>query len=112
MKERVAQTLGRKEARGLMIATFHTLGLEIIKKEYVALGMKSNFSLFDAQDQMGLLKDLTHKWLEDDKHCCSNWCRRSPIGRMICWIQPPLLRQHDPSVISYLSIATAYMTPI
>ncbi|CNH27806.1 DNA helicase Rep [Yersinia pekkanenii] len=67
MKERVAQTLGRKESRGLMIATFHTLGLEIIKKEYVALGMKSNFSLFDAQDQLGLLKDLTHKWLEDDK---------------------------------------------
>ncbi|WP_338658944.1 DNA helicase Rep [Yersinia intermedia] len=67
MKERVAQTLGRKEARGLMIATFHTLGLEIIKKEYAALGMKSNFSLFDAQDQLGLLKDLTHKWLEDDK---------------------------------------------
>ncbi|MGG7669580.1 DNA helicase Rep [Yersinia sp. J1] len=67
MKERVAQTLGRKEARGLMISTFHTLGLEIIKKEYKALGMKSNFSLFDAQDQMGLLKDLTSKWLEEDK---------------------------------------------
>ncbi|WP_145570416.1 UvrD-helicase domain-containing protein, partial [Yersinia bercovieri] len=67
MKERVSQTLGRKESRGLMIATFHTLGLEIIKKEYAALGMKSNFSLFDAQDQLGLLKDLTHKWLEDDK---------------------------------------------
>ncbi|CND51238.1 ATP-dependent DNA helicase Rep [Yersinia frederiksenii] len=80
MKERVAQTLGRKEARGLMIATFHTLGLEIIKKEYAALGMKSNFSLFDAQDQLGLLKDLTHKWLEDDKtllqqliSAISNW---------------------------------------
>lgn len=67
MKERVAQTLGRKEARGLMIATFHTLGLEIIKREYVALGMKSNFSLFDDQDQMALLKELTEQWLENDK---------------------------------------------
>lgn len=67
MKERVAQTLGHKEARGLMIATFHTLGLEIIKKECAALGMKSNFSLFDAQDQLGLLKELAHEWLEDDK---------------------------------------------
>ena len=43
MKERVGQTLGRKEARGLMISTFHTLGLDIIKREYAALGMKSNF---------------------------------------------------------------------
>ncbi|OMQ20557.1 DNA helicase Rep [Serratia oryzae] len=67
MKERVAQTLGRKEARGLMISTFHTLGLEVIKREYVALGMKSNFSLFDDQDQLALLKELTEKWLENDK---------------------------------------------
>ncbi|TCV93745.1 DNA helicase Rep [Biostraticola tofi] len=67
MKERVAQTLGRKEARGLTIATFHTLGLEIIKREYQALGMKSRFSLFDDQDQLALLKDLTDQWLEGDK---------------------------------------------
>ncbi|CUU25572.1 rep helicase, a single-stranded DNA dependent ATPase [Duffyella gerundensis] len=80
MKERVAQTLGRKEARGLLISTFHTLGLEIIKKEYAALGMKSNFSLFDDQDQLALLKDLTEQWLEGDKNLLqllvstiSNW---------------------------------------
>jgi len=48
MKEKVAQTLGNKETRGLMISTFHTLGLAIIKREYLALGMKANFSLFDA----------------------------------------------------------------
>lgn len=80
MKERVAQTLGRKEARGLMISTFHTLGLEIIKREYAALGMKSNFSLFDDQDQLALLKELTEEWLENDKNLLqqlvstiSNW---------------------------------------
>ncbi|PWC09545.1 ATP-dependent DNA helicase Rep [Brenneria roseae subsp. americana] len=67
MKERVAQTLGRKETRGLVIATFHTLGLEIIKREYAALEMKANFSLFDDQDQMALLKELTEPWLENDK---------------------------------------------
>ncbi|HEI9872792.1 TPA: DNA helicase Rep [Morganella morganii] len=67
MKERVAQTLGRKETKGLMISTFHTLGLEIIKREYKALGMKSNFSLFDDQDQLALLKELTFDQLEEDK---------------------------------------------
>lgn len=67
MKERVAQTMGRKEARGLMISTFHTLGLEIIKREYSALGMKANFSLFDDTDQLGLVKALTEGLLEDDK---------------------------------------------
>lgn len=80
MKERVAQTLGRKEAKGLMISTFHTLGLEIIKREYKALGMKSNFSLFDDQDQLALLKELTFDHLEEDKELLqqlvsqiSNW---------------------------------------
>lgn len=67
MKERVAQTLGRKEARGLMISTFHTLGLEIIKREYAALGIKSNFSLFDDRDQLALLKELTKHLFEEDK---------------------------------------------
>ncbi|QBH95096.1 ATP-dependent DNA helicase Rep [Limnobaculum zhutongyuii] len=67
MKERLAQTLGRKEARGIVISTFHTLGLEIIKREHVALNMKSNFSLFDDQDQIALLKELTEKWLDNDK---------------------------------------------
>ncbi|MER2863809.1 DNA helicase Rep [Morganella morganii] len=80
MKERVAQTLGRKEAKGLMISTFHTLGLEIIKREYKALGMKSNFSLFDDQDQLALLKELTFDHLEEYKELLqqlvsqiSNW---------------------------------------
>lgn len=80
MKERVAQTLGKKEARGLIISTFHTLGLEIIKREYKALGIKANFSLFDDQDQMALLKELTFDLLEEDKDllkqlisAISNW---------------------------------------
>lgn len=67
MKERVTQTLGKKEARGLLVSTFHTLGLEIIKREYTALGIKSNFSLFDDQDQMALLKELTEPWIKQDK---------------------------------------------
>lgn len=67
MRERISQTLGRKEAKGLMISTFHTLGLEIIKREYKALGMKSQFSLFDDTDQLALLKELTADLLEEDK---------------------------------------------
>ena len=42
--------------------------------------MKSNFSLFDDQDQLALLKDLTEEWLENDKNLLqqlistiSNW---------------------------------------
>ncbi len=67
MKERVSETLGRKEARGLKVSTFHTLGLNIIKSEVTALKIKAGFSLFDDKDSMALLKDLTEKELDGDK---------------------------------------------
>ncbi|MCE9685984.1 MULTISPECIES: DNA helicase Rep [Shewanella] len=80
MKERVAQSMGRKEARGLWISTFHTLGLEIIKREHKVLGLKPGFSLFDDQDTLALLKELTQNELDEDKDllkalagCISNW---------------------------------------
>lgn len=80
MKERVGQTLGKHESKGLMVSTFHTLGLNIIKREYKALGLKAGFSLFDDQDQMALLKELTEKQLDGDKDllrqllsAISNW---------------------------------------
>ncbi|WP_299022527.1 DNA helicase Rep [uncultured Photobacterium sp.] len=67
MKERVGQTLGRQEAKGLMVSTFHTLGLNIIRREYKSLGLKASFSLFDDQDQMALLKELTEAEIDGDK---------------------------------------------
>ena len=80
MKERVGQTLGKNESKGLMVSTFHTLGLNIIKREYKALGLKSGFSLFDDQDQLALLKELTETELDGDKNLLrqllstiSNW---------------------------------------
>ncbi|MGF1764046.1 DNA helicase Rep [Aliivibrio kagoshimensis] len=80
MKERVGQTLNKQEARGLMVSTFHSLGLDIIRREYKVLGLKAGFSLFDDQDQMALLKELTEKKIDGDKDllrqlmsAISNW---------------------------------------
>ncbi|GGZ10306.1 DNA helicase Rep [Shewanella fodinae] len=80
MKERIAHSIGRKETRGLWISTFHTLGLEIIKREHKALGLKAGFSLFDDQDTLALLKELTEHELQEDKDllrllasAISNW---------------------------------------
>lgn len=80
MAERVRETLGRQKARGLTVSTFHTLGLEIIKREHKALSLKPNFSLFDDHDQQALLKELSEKELQGDKdllrqlqHQISRW---------------------------------------
>jgi ATP-dependent DNA helicase Rep len=67
MRERVIQTLGKQDSKGLWVSTFHTLGLEIIKKELSTLGFKPGFSLFDDQDINQLLNELTEPELKGDK---------------------------------------------
>ncbi|MBT3436592.1 MAG: DNA helicase Rep [Oceanospirillaceae bacterium] len=80
MKERVGNLVTGKEGRGLTVSTFHNLGLNIIRKEVAALGYKPGFSIFDSQDVLALLKDLTHKEFEAAEDACepiqhqiSNW---------------------------------------
>ena len=67
MKERVAHSIGKAQSRGLIVSTFHTLGFDIIKREYKQLGFKANITLFDEHDQMALLKELTADYLQEDK---------------------------------------------
>jgi len=67
MKERVAHSIGKEKSKGLIVSTFHTLGFDIIKREYKALGFKSNMTLFDEHDQVALLKELTADVLQEDK---------------------------------------------
>ena len=67
MRERINQQLPKAATRGLIISTFHTLGLEILKKEFRHIGYKANFTLFDDQDTMALLKELTEPDLQGDK---------------------------------------------
>ena len=80
MKERVAHSIGKEQSRGLIVSTFHTLGFDIIKREYKLLGFKANMTLFDEHDQMALLKELTADYLQEDKDllrelvsAISNW---------------------------------------
>ncbi|QTR49067.1 DNA helicase Rep [Candidatus Thiothrix anitrata] len=61
MRERATQLLTKEEAKGLTVSTFHTLGLNIIKREAKRLGYKPNFSILDAQDSAAILKELAHK---------------------------------------------------
>ena len=80
MKERVAQSIGKESSKGLIVSTFHTLGFDIIKREYKHLGFKANMTLFDEHDQMALLKELTADLLQEDKDLL-----RTLINRISNW---------------------------
>jgi ATP-dependent DNA helicase Rep len=71
MKERVVKMMDKSLTRGLTVSTFHSLGLDIIKKEIKTLGYKPGFTLFDDQDTLSLLKELTHEELDGDKDLLS-----------------------------------------
>ncbi|MEC8427636.1 MAG: UvrD-helicase domain-containing protein, partial [Pseudomonadota bacterium] len=83
MKERVTGLLKASKkgsAKGLTVSTFHNLGLNIIRREYKALGFKPGFSIFDAEDAKSLLKELMMKDGDIDsdhldlvQHQISNW---------------------------------------
>ncbi|MDP8161110.1 DNA helicase Rep [Pasteurella atlantica] len=67
MRERVAHSIGKEKSKGLTISTFHTLGFDIIKREYKSLGFKSGMTLFDDHDQIALLKHLLPENVTEDK---------------------------------------------
>jgi len=67
MKARVAKLLGNIKSTGLIVSTFHNLGLKIIRTEHKALGIRPNFTIFDDQDSLSLMKELCKKGDEADK---------------------------------------------
>ena len=61
MKERVSKLVSRDEVRGLIVSTFHNLGLRILKSERLAANLRSGFSILDQSDSRELLKDILHR---------------------------------------------------
>ncbi len=56
MKERVIKMMDKSQTRGLTVCTFHSLGLDIIRRELKTLGYKPGFTLFDDQDNINFLQ--------------------------------------------------------
>ena len=51
MRERVDEMVGRKASKGMVVATFHSLCVRILKAHIERLGYKKNFSIYSASDQ-------------------------------------------------------------
>jgi len=56
MRERAKQLVGR-DAKKVLICTFHALGVRLLREDGAALGLKKNFSILDTDDITSLLKD-------------------------------------------------------
>ncbi len=58
MQERVSQLLVGVNTKGLTIATFHSLGMQILRQEAEVLGYKKQFSILDSSDSFKILSDI------------------------------------------------------
>ena len=56
MRERAKTLIGR-QAKGVLICTFHALGVRMLRQDGAALGLKQQFSILDTDDVTSILKD-------------------------------------------------------
>ncbi len=56
MRERAKQLIGR-QARNVLICTFHSLGVRMVREDGKALGLKPQFSILDSDDVHSIIKD-------------------------------------------------------
>ena len=56
MRERARSLIGR-QVRGVLICTFHALGVRMLRQDGAALGLKPHFSILDSDDVSSILKD-------------------------------------------------------
>ncbi len=57
MRERAKALVGGRAAQSLVISTFHSLGVRILREEGERLGLKPRFSILDSDDVLAILKD-------------------------------------------------------
>ena len=58
MKSRVSDLMNGEYSKELLISTFHTLGLKILREHLSDIGYRPGFSLYDGEDSQALLSKL------------------------------------------------------
>jgi len=80
MKDRVADLIGGV-AEGMWLGTFHALAARILRRHAEIVGLTSNFSILDADDQQRLLKQL----MQAENLDTSRWPPRALMARIQRW---------------------------
>ena len=58
MKVRIAKVVGDSEARSLWMGTFHSVFARILRSEAHYLGFPSNFTIYDSQDSLNVIRKV------------------------------------------------------
>ncbi|AZB22684.1 ATP-dependent DNA helicase [Kaistella haifensis] len=58
MKERIGKVVGQSEAKSLWMGTFHSVFARILRSEAHLLGYPSNFTIYDSQDSLNVIRKV------------------------------------------------------
>src|SRR3546814_14937238 len=81
MKDRVAALLNRPSVEGWWLGTFHAVAVRILRRHAEAVGLKSNFTILDPDDQVRLVKQLLQAENVDEK----KWPARAMLAIIERW---------------------------
>ncbi|MFT3954609.1 MAG: UvrD-helicase domain-containing protein [Piscinibacter sp.] len=57
MRERAKALIGARAAKPLVVSTFHSLGVRLLREDGQRIGLKAQFSIMDSDDVLAILKD-------------------------------------------------------
>ena len=80
MRDRVAAMVGRA-VEGLWLGTFHAIGVRILRRHAELVGLKSNFTILDTDDQLRLMRQVMEAANLDQKR----WPPRSVLATIDRW---------------------------
>jgi DNA helicase-2/ATP-dependent DNA helicase PcrA len=81
MKERIGSMVGQAVEGMPWLGTFHAIGVKILRRHAELVGLKSDFTILDVDDQIRLLKQLLEVEGIDDKR----WPARMLAGLIDQW---------------------------
>ena len=93
MKNRVGQMMGQQVEGMPWLGTFHAICVKLLRRHAELVGLKSNFTILDTDDQLRLLKQLVAAENIDDKR----WPARMLAGIIDGWKNRALTPQKVPA---------------
>src|SRR5579883_1359325 len=80
MRERLERMIGQS-AEGLWLGTFHAIAARLLRRHAEVVGLKPNFTILDADDQLRLVKQVAAAENIDEKR----WPARTILGAIERW---------------------------
>lgn len=92
MRERIEAMIGHP-TEGWWVGTFHAICTRILRRHASAVGLKSNFSILDDDDQLRLIKQIMRAMDLDEKR----WNARATLGLISRWKDKGLVPSKVPA---------------